>query len=243
MSAGLEVRGLVRAYGGRRVVDGVDLHVEPGEIVGLLGPNGAGKTTCFRMITGLELPDAGEVRLGGASLERLPLWRRVRLGLGYLPQDPSVFRKLTARQNLEVALEGTGERGRALALLEEAGLAHLAEAPAGTLSGGERRRLEIARCLALRPAVVLLDEPFSGVDPVAVADLARRVRALARQGIGVLLTDHAVREALRICDRALLLDGGRVMVSGSPSEVANDAFARSRYLGHDFALPRPDLDG
>lgn len=236
MSAGLVATGLVRIYRGRRVVDGVDLQVEPGEIVGLLGPNGAGKTTCFRMITGLERPDLGQVQLDDQDLGRLPLWRRVRLGLGYLPQESSVFRKLSARQNLAVALEGQPDGPSAEELLAEAGLSQVADSPAGTLSGGERRRLEIARCLALRPRVVLLDEPFAGVDPVAVADLQVRIRALARQGIGVLLTDHAVREALLICDRALLLDAGRVLVSGSPSEVATDAFARARYLGHDFVL-------
>lgn len=236
MDQGLVATGLARTLGGRRVLDGVDLAVPPGEVVGLLGPNGAGKTTCFRLIAGLDRPDAGTVSLDGKPLDGLPLWRRARLGLGYLSQEPSVFRGLSARQNLLVPLERLGEEARADELLEEAGLSALADAPAGTLSGGERRRLEIARCLATRPRVLLLDEPFSGVDPVAVSDLQVRIRALARRGLGVLLTDHAVREALGVCDRALLLDAGRPMVWGTPEEVASNAHARARYLGAAFRL-------
>ena len=235
---GLRATGLIKRWRGRVVLDGLDIGVEPGEIVGLLGPNGAGKTTCFRLITGLLIPDGGQVSLAGRALDGLPLWRRTRLGLGYLPQESSIFRDLSARENLELALELRDARDEAAALLEAAGLTHLALARAGTLSGGERRRLEIARCLAMRPTVLLLDEPFSGVDPVAVSDLQVRIRALADAGIGVLLTDHAVREALRICDRALILDGGRVMSAGTPAEVAADPHARARYLGHDFALDR-----
>ncbi len=237
---GLSATGLGRTLGGRRVLDGVDLAVRPGEIVGLLGPNGAGKTTCFRLIAGLDRQDAGSVHLDGRRLDGLPLWRRVRLGLGYLSQEPSVFRGLTVRQNLLVPLERLGEAGRVGPLLEEAGLTARAEALAGTLSGGERRRLEIARCLAASPRVLLLDEPFSGVDPVAVADLQGRIRALAARGIGVLITDHAVREALSVCDRALLLDGGRPLIGGTPREVASDPHARERYLGATFRLDASD---
>lgn len=235
-AAALRALGLRRTLGGRRVLDGVELEVGPGEVVGLLGPNGAGKSTCFKLIAGLDRADAGEVWLGDRRLDGLPLWRRVHLGLGYLAQEPSVFRGLTVAENVLVPLERRGEAGQLDALLEEAGLAHLRDAMAGSLSGGERRRLEIARCLASAPAVLLLDEPFSGVDPVAVADLQVRIRGLARRGIGVLLTDHAVREALGICDRAVLLDGGRPMVSGTPAEVAADPYARARYLGAGFRL-------
>ncbi len=239
MTLGLRAHGLRKALGGRTVVAGLDLEVRPGEIVGLLGPNGAGKTTSFRMLTGLLRPDAGRVELDGADLTGLPLWSRVLKGLGYLPQESSVFRGLTVRENVVVALEGRkAPAGEALALLEESGLAHLAGQPAGRLSGGERRRLELTRCLAAAPRIVLLDEPFSGVDPVAVADLQARIRALAARGIGVLLTDHAVREALGICDRALILDAGEVMVEGSPAEVAAHPHARARYLGSNFELPR-----
>ena len=239
MSDGLSATGIERTFVGRRVVDQVSLEVRPGEVVGLLGPNGAGKTTCFRIIAGLDRADRGQVRLDGAPLDGLPLWRRVRLGLGYLAQEPSLFRALTVRENLRVPLDARGAPdSEADALLDDAGLRALAHAPAGTLSGGERRRLEIARCLASRPRVLLLDEPFAGVDPVAVADLQRRIRGLASRGIGVLLTDHAVREALDICDRVVLLDAGRVMVAGTPAEVAADPHARARYLGESFRLGR-----
>lgn len=220
-------------------MDGVDLAVSPGTIVGLLGPNGAGKTTCFRILAGLDPGGEGEVRLDGRALSGLPLWRRVRLGLGYLPQEASVFRGLSVADNLAVPLHELGRLDEVGPRLAEAGLSGLADHLAGTLSGGERRRLELARCLASRPSVLLLDEPFSGVDPVAVADLQRRIRALAEGGIGVLLTDHAVREALNICTTVLLLDAGRVIVAGTPEEVANNAHARARYLGPDFRLDPP----
>ena len=230
----LEARGLTRALGGRNVVEGVDLPVADGEVVGLLGPNGAGKTTTFRLLTGLLRPDAGEVRLRCEPLAG-PLHRRVRAGLGYLPQHPTLFRGLSVRQHLHVPLEARGApRSEAERLLEEAGLTALAEQRAEALSGGERRRLEIARCLAGAPAVLLLDEPFAGVDPVSVDGLAQRFRGLADGGLGVLLTDHAVREALGACDRVVLLVDGQVVREGAPDEVTTDPQARSRWLGEGW---------
>ncbi len=238
---GLRGRGLRRVHGGRAVLAGLDLLVRPGEVLGLLGPNGAGKTTCFRILAGLDEADAGAVTLDGLPLDGLPLWRRVRAGLGYLAQEPSVFRDLSVEDNLRVPLEARGAGvGEAEGLLDQLGLLPLRRARAGTLSGGERRRLEIARSLAARPRVLLLDEPFAGVDPVAVAVLQRHIRGLAAAGIGVLLTDHAVHEALHICDAAILLDAGQAMVRGSPEAVAADPFARARYLGPDFRLRRSD---
>jgi lipopolysaccharide export system ATP-binding protein len=239
--AALDARGLRRSLGGRVVVDGVDLVVAPGEIVGLLGPNGAGKTTCFRLIAGLLDLQGGSVRIGGESVDGLPLWRRVRQGLGYLPQGPSVFRRLTVRANLTLALEAADAPScRADALLERLGLMDRAADRAGTLSGGERRRLEIARCLAVRPQVVLLDEPFAGIDPVAVAGLQSLVCGLAAEdGIAVLVTDHAVHATLPVCDRAVILDGGRVLAQGTPEAVAADPGVRARYLGPNFQLGGP----
>jgi len=225
----------VKRYGGRAVVQGVDIAVREAEVVGLLGPNGAGKTTVFRMLTGLLRPDQGQVLLKGEDVSALPLFRRAQRGLGYLAQVPTVFRGLTVRGNMEVVLELCGKPlAEAERFLADAGLAHLAGAAVERLSGGERRRLEIARCLAMEHRVLLLDEPFAGVDPVAVEDLQRRVRALAASGKAVLLTDHAVREALGICDRVLVLDGGSVQRAGSPQQIAQDPLVRARYLGEDF---------
>lgn len=236
MSA-LEAAGLRKSYGQRVVVRDVSLSVSPGEIVGLLGPNGAGKTTCFQMITGTERPDAGAVRLGGVDLGRQPLWRRVRAGLGYLPQKPTGFRSLSVRDNLRIPLDARrAPAGELEALVERVGLQHVAQTKAGRLSGGERRRLEIARCLAAQPKVLLLDEPFAGVDPVAVSGLQAQIRQLAQEGIGILVTDHAVRETLTICERAVIIDAGEVIAVGSPAEVAADPRVRGRYLGNDFQM-------
>jgi lipopolysaccharide export system ATP-binding protein len=232
----LVARGLRKTFAGRSVVGGVDLDVAPGKVTGLLGPNGAGKTTCFRMIAGLLEPDEGTITLEGRNLERLPLHRRVRLGLGYLPQEPSVFRSLTVAQNVMAALEAADQPTTgARMLLEEFGLEAVAGSKGGSLSGGERRRLEIARCLALQPKVLLLDEPFAGVDPVGVQDLQERIGRMARRGLGLLLTDHAVREALGICDDVVILDGGIVIARGTPEVVAADPGVRARYLGEGFA--------
>jgi lipopolysaccharide export system ATP-binding protein len=236
-AVGLIARGLSHSFGGRRVVGGVDLSVAPGRIVGLLGPNGAGKTTTFRMIAGLITGGEGTVALSGRRLDGLPLWRRVRHGLGYLPQKPTGFRNLSVADNLRIPLRASGGGEAELAeLLQKVGLTHLRDAPAGTLSGGERRRMEIVRCLASRPTVVLLDEPFAGVDPVALFDIQARIRELAAAGIGVLITDHAVQQTLRICDEVVILDAGVIIASGEPATVAADPTVRSRYLGERFTL-------
>ena len=236
-AVGLRAEGLSHSFGGRRVVSAVSLSVSPGRVVGLLGPNGAGKTTTFRMIAGLISGAHGSVSLNGRALDGLPLWRRVQLGLGYLPQRPTGFQGLSVADNLRIPLRAArGEEGELDRLLEQAGLTHLREAPAGTLSGGERRRLELCRCLAARPSVVLLDEPFAGVDPVALSDLQQRIRTLAQSGIGVLITDHSVRQTLLCCDEVIILDAGSIIASGSPKDIANDPTVRSRYLGIDFQL-------
>lgn len=237
----VSAQGLVKIYGGRRVVDGVDLHVGRGEIVGLLGPNGAGKTTTFYMITGLVRADRGTVSLDGQDITRLPMFRRARLGIGYLSQEPSVFRKLTVEENVMAILETleltAAERRRRLeALLEELGIRQLARQPAYTLSGGERRRLEITRALVTSPKMILLDEPFSGVDPLAVSDVQRIVRGLKDRGLGILITDHNVRETLSIVDRAYLIYEGKVLREGSSEFLINDAVSRERYLGDGFTM-------
>ncbi|RMG44823.1 MAG: LPS export ABC transporter ATP-binding protein [Acidobacteria bacterium] len=230
-----------KAFRGHRIVDGVSLRVAAGEIVGLLGPNGAGKTTTFAMLVGLLDPDAGRICLSGQDITPLPLHRRALAGIAYLPQEPSVFRRLSVRGNLELVLEALGHDEdeiceRAQQLMHEFGLSHLAERPAYLLSGGERRRCEIARAMAIRPKFMLLDEPFAGIDPIAVADIQRIVRRLAGEGIGVLITDHNVRETLQITDRAYIINAGRIFRAGSPSELAEDEEVRSVYLGEDFRL-------
>jgi len=237
----LSARGLVKTYQGRRVVDGVDLDVLPGEIFGLLGPNGAGKTTTFNMCAGRVRPEAGAVCLDGKDVSGLPMHRRSRRGLGFLPQEPSIFRKLSVRENFlsVMALCGVpkGERaGRCEALLEEFHLEKVAAAPGEALSGGERRRAEVARSLIPGPKVILFDEPFAGVDPIAVGDLQRLIASLKDRGIAVLITDHNVRETLGICDRATILNAGKVLTTGSPAEVAASPEARAVYLGERFQL-------
>jgi len=233
----LDARGLTRRFGAVTALSGVDLQVEAGQVTGLMGPNGAGKTTAFRLLAGLDRPDAGTVLLGGVDVSSWPLHRRARAGLGYLPQGPSLLSTLSAADNVAVALRAVGRKStEATGILAAAGLAALARRPAGALSGGERRRVEIARCLAGRPRVVLLDEPFAGVDPAHVRELRRVIRAMAEDGIAVLLTDHAVRDALPTCDAVVLLDHGSVQIAGTPAQIAADGRARDRYLGHDFCL-------
>jgi len=237
----IETQALQRRFGKRTVVKGVDLRVEAGEIVGLLGPNGAGKTTSFYMIVGLLAATAGDVLLNGRKITKLPMYRRARLGIGYLPQEPSVFRKMSVRDNL-VAVAETMPLSRPQRKelvdqsLAELSLEPLAKQPAYTLSGGERRRLEISRALVTNPQFLLLDEPFSGVDPISVAEVQKIVLGLKQKGIGVLITDHNVRETLRIVDRAYLLHDGSVLAEGSSDFLINDAKSREFYLGESFSL-------
>ncbi len=232
---GLEGRELVKRYGGRAVVDRLSLVVEPGQIVGLLGPNGAGKTTTFSLIMGFMSADHGSVLLDGADISSLPFYRRARLGIGYLPQEPSVFTKATVRQNLDMALEGAASpeahRDR---LLDEFHLTSLADQLAGSLSSGERRRLEIARSLSKSPRYVLLDEPFSGIDPISIANLQAEIRSLKERGIGIIITDHNVRDTLTITDFAYLIDRGKQVTAGTPPQVVADPAARRVYLGEAF---------
>jgi lipopolysaccharide export system ATP-binding protein len=237
--------GLTKTYGRRVVVNGVDVSISTGEVVGLLGPNGAGKTTTFYMVVGLTRPDSGQVFLGEQDVTALPMYLRAREGIGYLPQEASVFRKLTAEQNVLAILETMGlgadeQRSRARRLLDELGILAMARQPAHTLSGGERRRLEICRALATAPKFMLLDEPFAGIDPIAVQDIQSIVAQLKRRGIGVLITDHNVRETLKITDRAYILTEGEVFRSGTPSELAADDDVRRVYLGETFRLDTDD---
>jgi len=237
----LNITDLVKAYGGRRVVNGVTLEVQSGQVVGLLGPNGAGKTTCFYMIIGLVKPEGGHIYLDGQEITGYPMHVRARQGLGYLPQETSVFRKLSVRQNMLAILEllplSREEQGaRADQLLDELGIRHLSDQIANVLSGGEKRRLEISRALATRPSFMLLDEPFAGIDPLAVADIKKIIGHLRQRGIGILISDHNVRETLGVCDSAFIMVDGRVIESGPPqSIVCSEAVCRS-YLGEDFKL-------
>jgi lipopolysaccharide export system ATP-binding protein len=237
----LAVRDLVKRYRHRTVVKGVSLDILPGEVVGLLGPNGAGKTTVFYMIVGLLRPDGGRVLLNGEDITRLPMHRRARLGLGYLPQEPSVFRKLSVRENVLAFLEETdlpvGEREERLGrLLEEMRIAHVASTMGYALSGGERRRVEIARALVMSPFFLLLDEPFAGIDPISVADLQKVILGLKEKGIGVIITDHNVRDTLKVCDRAYIISDGKILLAGLPEAIATSARVREIYLGDQFSL-------
>ncbi|MBA2379908.1 MAG: LPS export ABC transporter ATP-binding protein [Blastocatellia bacterium] len=232
---------LQKTYGRRRVVDDVSLHVSRGEVVGLLGANGAGKTTTFYMMVGLENAEKGRITLSGQDVTKLPMYLRARLGLGYLPQEPSIFRKLTAEQNILAVLE-TLRIGRAArfarleALLEEFGVTHVRKTRGDALSGGERRRVEIARCLATEPLYILLDEPFAGIDPLAIDDIRDIILYLKDQGIGILITDHNVRETLGITDRAYIMSDGKILRSGRPDELVDDPEVRRTYLGERFTL-------
>ncbi|MAV68226.1 MAG: LPS export ABC transporter ATP-binding protein [Cellvibrionales bacterium TMED122] len=242
MPSTLVAEHLAKAYGGRPVVKDVSLEVSEGEIVGLLGPNGAGKTTCFYMIVGLVAADAGDIQLDNQSLMKLPMHRRARAGIGYLPQEASVFRQLTVKDNLLAILETRRELTRktrgsiAEALLEEFSVSHLADSLGQALSGGERRRVEIARALATEPRVILLDEPFAGVDPISISDIKSIITHLKERNIGVLITDHNVRETLDICERAYIVGEGHVIASGTPTEVLVNHRVRNTYLGEHFSL-------
>ncbi|WP_300652846.1 LPS export ABC transporter ATP-binding protein [Hydrogenophaga sp.] len=243
----LEAQGLQKAYGSRKVVKDVSLAVFKGEVVGLLGPNGAGKTTSFYMLVGLLRSDAGQILLDGQAIQDLPIHRRARLGLGYLPQEASIFRKLNVADNVRAVLElQEDDAGQPLGkaaiearldeLLKDLHVDHLRDSPAPALSGGERRRVEIARALATNPRFILLDEPFAGIDPIAVIEIQRIIGFLKSRGIGVLITDHNVRETLGICDRAYIINDGHVLTSGTPAEIVENADVRRVYLGEHFRM-------
>lgn len=237
----LEARDLTKSFHRREVVSNISLEVHEGEIVGLLGRNGAGKTTTFKMVVGLLHPQRGHIYLNGNDITKLPMYMRAREGIAYLPQEASVFQKLTVEQNLLAVLEMMGigkkeQKERAAQLMAELGISHLAKQKAFTLSGGERRRTEICRALVRSPSFLLLDEPFTGVDPIAVADVQQVILPLKEKGIGVLITDHSVRETLKITDRAYIIDHGKVICSGTPDAVASDERVRQVYLGADFEM-------
>ncbi|HHD11753.1 MAG TPA: LPS export ABC transporter ATP-binding protein [Deltaproteobacteria bacterium] len=237
----LGARNLVKSFKGRRVINEVSLEVRDKQVVGLLGPNGAGKTTTFYMIVGLVRPDSGSVYLNDVDITDIPMYERARKGIGYLAQEPSVFRKLTVRENIRAVLEfqeiTDKERDRKVdRLMEELGISHLADMRAYTLSGGERRRVEIARCLALDPSFLLLDEPFSGIDPIAVDGLQDIVTGLRKKGMGILITDHNVEATLRICDKAYIIDRGSILEEGAPEEILSNQRVREVYLGERFTL-------
>lgn len=237
----LTVSNISKTYKKRAVVKGVTFSVESGQVVGLLGPNGAGKTTSFYMVVGLVQSDSGEILLDGESIGKEPMYRRARIGLSYLAQEPSIFRKLTVSENIQVALEAHGysdsrKNEKLEQLLQDFRITHIRDSNGYSLSGGERRRVEIARALAGSPKFLLLDEPFAGIDPIAVADIQDIIRALKAQGIGVLITDHNVRETLGICDTAYILKDGQIQVQGTSDEIANSELAKKFYLGENFKL-------
>ena len=237
----LSAQHLVKSFAGRRIIEDVTLTLQRGEVVGLLGPNGAGKTTTFQMLTGMAPPDAGTILLDGHDVTRLPMYRRARLGIGYLPQEASIFRGLTAEQNIRATAElMESDPGRLDAMVEELlaefGITHIRNTPSIALSGGERRRVEIARALATHPSYILLDEPFAGIDPIAVGEIRDLVKHLKDRGIGVLITDHNVRDALDVIDRAYILHDGQVLKEGTPAEIVSDRDVRRVYLGERFSL-------
>lgn len=237
----LIAKGLVKVFGQKKAVDGVSINVNPGEIVGLLGPNGAGKTTSFYMIAGIIKPDGGQVFLDDQNITILPIYQRAKLGLSYLPQEQSVFRRLSVEDNIKLVLEENGYSNEEIdnitkSLLEEFKISTLAKQKAALLSGGEKRRLEIARTLSLSPRFMLLDEPFAGVDPILVADIQGMINKLKEKGIGVIITDHNVREALKICDRAYVISSGKIIAEGSPEEVAKDEKVIKSYLGEGYKI-------
>ena len=239
--AGLKIRNLVKSYRSRKVVNKVTLEIKQGEIVGLLGPNGAGKTTTFYMVVGLTRPDDGQVLLNDADITNFPMHQRAKKGLSYLPQEPSVFRKLTVEENLLAVLESQklstfDRKKKARSLLRELNILHIKDSMAYSLSGGERRRVEISRALATSPIFVLLDEPFAGIDPIAVADIQSIVSQLKNRGIGVLITDHNVRETLSITDRAYIINEGKIISSGSPHQIVQDEKVKQIYLGDQFSF-------
>jgi len=242
MQQTLSTDDIGKSYRGRRVVNGVTLHINQGEVVGLLGPNGAGKTTSFYMIVGLVSPDTGRILIDGAEITDVPMYLRARsYGISYLPQEPSIFRKLTVEENIMAILESQplsweNRRSRMETLIEQLGLGHIRKTRGYALSGGERRRVEIARCLCIRPTFILLDEPFSGIDPIAVLDLQKIIFDLKASGIGVLITDHNVRETLSVTDRAYIINQGRIFRSGTPEQLGNDPEVKRVYLGESFSL-------
>ncbi len=237
----LEIKGFIKSYNGKRVVDRVDMEINRGEVVGLLGPNGAGKTTTFYMTVGMIKADDGKVLLNEEDLTDLPMYIRARRGITYLPQEPSVFKKLTVLENLLIVLENLPIprsliREKAMELLRELGIQHLAEQKAHTLSGGERRRLEITRALSISPKFLLLDEPFAGIDPLALDDIKRIIGELKAKGIGIMISDHNVRETLSVCDRAYIINEGKIIESGSPEHIVNSPVVRKFYLGESFKI-------
>lgn len=237
----LTVQGISKSFKQRKVVDNVSFEVRPAQVVGILGPNGAGKTTSFYMVVGLVSPDDGDIKLGDTSIRAMPMFQRARIGLSYLPQEASIFRRLTVKENILVALEahgvsGTAKREKLEELLKEFSIEHIRDSYGYALSGGERRRVEISRALAGEPKFILLDEPFAGIDPIAVGDIQNIIRELKEKGIGILITDHNVRETLGICDYAYILKDGQIQVEGVADEVANSPIAKKFYLGENFKL-------
>jgi lipopolysaccharide export system ATP-binding protein len=237
----LQVEKLVKSYRGRRVVDGISFEINSGEVLGMLGPNGAGKTTTFYILVGLVSAEQGEIFVNGERIDHMPMWERARKGITYLPQEPSIFRGMTVEDNLtaiaEISNISKDEQSRLVEqLLEDFGIKRLRRQMANTLSGGERRRTEIARSLVINPCFILLDEPFTGIDPLAIAEIKELVRDLKKRGIGVVITDHNVRETLKICDRALIINQGKGLIEGSPEQIVDSELARKFYLGDEFTL-------